>query len=79
MRAVLGIGVFFVEYRAYPTYELEVRGLIVAADVVRFADYSTSQHIEDGAAVILHVQPIPNLSPVAVNGERLTLDGVEQD
>jgi hypothetical protein len=32
--------------------------LIVAADVVRFADLSLNQNVENSAAVIIQIQPI---------------------
>ena len=46
-------------------------GLSIATDVVGLARPPSSQHLTQGAAVILHVEPVADLQPVPYTGSGL--------
>ena len=58
------------------TDDLDVGLLVVAADVVDLACFPLLQHRGDGGAVVLYMEPVPYLHPVAVDRQGLVLPGV---
>src|SRR6185503_1319257 len=61
-----------------PVGHLEVL-VVLAADVVDLAGRALAQHELDAGAVVLGVQPLAHLLPVAVDRERLALEGVRDE
>ena len=57
--------------------DLDVLALVGAADVVGLARPPLLQHQGDGAGEVLHVQPVAHLAAVAVDGQRVAVQGVE--
>src|SRR5699024_6212928 len=58
----------------------DVGPLVVAAHVVHLADFAALGHHIDGLAVVLHIQPVPDLHPVAVHRQLLVvLDVVDHE
>lgn len=67
----------FVEQRADGVDDLDVGLLVPAADVVGLAEPAGFEHAADGAAVVLHVEPVAHLHAVAIHGQRLAGQGVD--
>src|ERR671937_790624 len=59
--------------------QLEVLELLAAADVVDLAALALAQHDLDRLAVILDVQPVARLPPVAVERQRLAVERVRDE
>ena len=58
-------------------HDVEVDRLVGAADVVRLARRAVGEHVADPAREVLHVDPVAHLLPVAVDGQRVAVQGVE--
>ncbi len=65
-----------VEKGAEGVDDVEVGALVVAADVVGFADAAALEHGAEGAAVVEDEEPVADLLAVAVDRQRLALEGV---
>ena len=50
-------------------YDLKVGGLVIPTYIVTLTNLPMFQNLPDGFAVIFHIQPIPNLFSVAINGQ----------
>ncbi len=78
----LGVGLVggirdeLVEESAERVDDVEVGALVVAADVVGFADAAAFEYGADGAAVVEDEEPVADLLAVAVDGEGLALERV---
>ena len=57
--------------------DLEVRALAVAADVVLLAEHACFEHPQDAAAVVVDIEPVPDVPAVAVDGQVPALHGVQ--
>ena len=57
--------------------DLEVCPLVVSPDIVDFSGMSIPEDGPQGLAVVLHVEPVPDIFSCAVNGKRLAVEGVE--
>src|SRR5581483_6212754 len=64
--------------RADGVDDLEVRPLVVAADVVARPGLPRPQHQPERGAVVLDVEPVPHVPAVPVDGQRAPVDGVER-
>ena len=62
----------FVQYLQYQARDVDVSPLVVAAHVVHLADSPRVQNHVHRPAVILDMQPVAHIFPVAVDRERLT-------
>ena len=60
-----------------PLDHLEVRELVRAADVVDLARLAPLEDGVDRRAAVLHVEPVADLHPVAVDRQRIAGEGVE--
>ena len=58
------------------SYDVDVPHLIVAADVVDLAHPSVADDEVDGLAVILHIQPVPDVQSFAVHRQWLVIQRV---
>src|SRR6266853_3160451 len=76
MRA-LAVGPRFVEQRADGVHHLEVGLLIIAADVVALTDAAARQDLADCGAMILHVEPVAHIAPIAVHRQGLAGEAVQ--
>src|SRR5690606_40216999 len=70
-------GAHLVEQVADGLDDLEVRALVAAADVVGLAGLALFGDESEGLAMVADVEPVADVLAVAVDGERLPLDGVE--
>jgi hypothetical protein len=59
-----------------PLHDLDVLPLGVATDVVDVAGLALLERDEQRRAVILDVEPVANVRPIAVHGQRLVVEGV---
>ena len=67
----------FIQPLADQVDDVEVAPLVAAADVVDLARNAPFDHRLDATAVILHVQPVAHVLPVAVDGYRLAFQRIE--
>src|ERR1019366_8284684 len=56
--------------------DLEVRGLVAAADVVALPGGPVLEHGKDPGAVVLDMDPVTDLLTIAVHGQTLAIEGV---
>ena len=56
---------------------MQIGLLVVPANVVGLAHLALAHHLEQGAGMILDIQPVAHLLAVAVHRQRLALQGVE--
>ena len=56
---------------------LQVSPLVMPADVVGLAHVAVDRNSQQCSGVILDIEPVPYLRAVAVNGQRLAVQGVE--
>ena len=77
VRGSIGAGGFCIEEGAEGVYHIEVRALIEAADIVSFADAPALQNKPDGCGMVFHVEPIADLLSIAIDRERLAVEGVQ--
>ncbi len=59
--------------------DIDVRHLIVAANVINFAGFTCFKNAADGRAVVFYVEPVADLLSVPVNGERFSGERVVDD
>ena len=57
-------------------YDVQVCALIVAADIVDFARQTARENRVERAAMVVHIQPVANLHPVAVHRQRYSFHAV---
>ena len=57
-------------------HDVDIPHLVVAADVVYLAHPSAADDEVDGLAVILHIQPVPDVQALAVHRQRLVVQRV---
>ena len=67
----------FVQAVADQVDDIDVAPLVVTADVVDLARNALFDHRLDATAVILDVQPVAHVQPVAVDGYRLAFQRIE--
>ena len=58
---------------------VDIGHFAVSADVVGLADGALIQHQGDGLAVVADIEPVAHVESVAVDGQRLAVEGVEND
>jgi hypothetical protein len=58
-------------------HDLHVRALVRAPDVVDLARRAVRQDVADRPREVLHEQPVAHLHPVAVDRQRVAVQGVE--
>ncbi len=75
----IGAGLESIEQIADVVNDLDVGHLVVAADVVHFAELAGFKDATDGGAVILDEEPVADLASVPVNGEGFPGEGVVDD
>ncbi len=75
---VLARGAEALQLRAEQVDELEVRPLVVSAEVVLLAGRPLLEDGQDPRAVVLDEEPVPDVSAVAVDRERLALQRVQE-
>ena len=56
--------------------DVQIHPLLAAPDVVHLADLTRRQDARQGATVILHVQPLPHVQTVAVDGKGIAPERV---
>ena len=66
----------FSELPADEFYDVDVFHFIMSADIVYFALAPVVNDQIDGTAVILHIQPVPDIQSLAVNRQRLIVQCV---
>ena len=66
----VSLGAQLVQQSADGVHDFDVGLFVPAADVVDLAELASFQHAADGAAVVLHIQPVAHLHAVAVNRQR---------
>ena len=59
--------------------QVDIPPFIAAADVIRLARHAGGRHPLEGAAVVLHVQPIADIFALAVNRDRVPAQGFQDD
>src|ERR1700685_908788 len=62
---------FLINNSAHHTHQSYVFAFGAAADVVHLTDPAVLQYCLDAAAMVLHVQPVPDVTPIAIHGQRL--------
>jgi len=77
MRSVFGIRQTIIEDSTEHLHQLKVRRLIVAANIVCLPNFPFSQNQPERLAMVFHIEPIPNLRPVAVDWQRLALQRLQ--
>ncbi|CAM4327506.1 hypothetical protein PARU111607_14030 [Palleronia rufa] len=65
--------------RADHPHQVDVAHLVLAADVVAAAHGAARQHRQQRVGVILHVEPVADVLTLAVDGNRRTGEGLEDD
>jgi len=76
IRDVLNQRLRLPEHREDRFRDLDIRSLVPAAHVIGISRFALVQNRVDTFAVIHHVDPVPDLLPIAVDGEFLALKGV---
>jgi hypothetical protein len=71
------LGAHFFEQFAEQADHLDVLAFVVAADVVGLARRATFQDPNQGAGMVVDVEPVANLVALAVDRQRLAVQGVE--
>ena len=56
-----------------------IRALGAAADIIFFADLALADHQRERADMILDIEPVADIAPVAVDRQRFALERVEND
>ncbi len=64
--AAIGFWPKFVKHVAEHHHDLKIRPLVPAADIVGLPRQACIQHPPNSAAVILYIEPVANLPPIAV-------------
>lgn len=67
----------FLEQVADGFYDFQVGLFVVATDIVGFTQITLLGHQNQGAGVVFHVEPVPDLLAVAVHRQRLARQSVE--
>ena len=70
-------GGFRIEQRAEGVHHIEVRALVEAADIVGLAEAAFLQNEPDGGRVVFDKKPIADLLAVAIDGEGLSIERIE--
>ncbi|KFB66919.1 MAG: hypothetical protein CAPSK01_003858 [Candidatus Accumulibacter vicinus] len=68
-----------VEQRADRVYDVEIGFFVPAADIVGLAGTTGFKDAPDGTAVVLDVEPVANLLAVAIDGQGLAGEGIDDD
>lgn len=68
--------VHLIQNAADHPYQIDVPRLVLAADIVASANRPAFQYCQKGVGVILHEQPVAYVLAGAVNGNRLSCQGV---
>ncbi len=66
----------FQEVAQYVDY-FQILALVVAADVVGLARPAFEQHLDQGAGMVLDIEPVADLAALAIDRQRLALQGVK--
>ena len=75
--AAVGLGTHFIEQRADGFDDFDVGLFVPAANVVNLAQASRAEYAANGAAVILHIQPVAHLHAVAIHRQGLARERVD--
>ena len=65
------LGAHLIEMRADHPHEVDILGLVFAADVIAAAQLSAFQHGNQRIRAIFHIEPITDVFAFAVNGDVL--------
>ncbi len=65
-----------IEVIAYGLHDLEIRTLRPAAHVVALARLAAFQDRDQRPGMILHIEPVPHVSALAIDGQRTPQEGV---
>ena len=82
---LLGIGLAIdaraqlVEQAAHGLDDVDIGLLVPAAHVIGFAQLAGLKNAADGAAMVVHIQPVTHLHAVAVDGQRLAGQRIDND
>ena len=57
-------------------YNVDVPHLVVAAHVIHLTHTALADDEVDGPAVVLHIQPVPDVQSLAVHRQRLVRQGI---
>src|SRR5690606_29484324 len=69
----------FLEQCAYCSHDFYIALLVMPTDVVSLADDTGFQYQTERPGVVFDEQPVADLVALAINGERLAFEGVEDD
>ena len=58
-------------------YQIDVRHLAVAAEVVNCSGFPLEKRGDNRGAMIAHVDPVAHIHPVAINRERLVAERLD--
>ena len=72
-------GGFRIEEGAEGFHDIEVRSFVESADIVGFTRAAALQNKPDGGGVVLDIEPVANLLPIAIDRERLAIEGVQNN
>ena len=75
--AAVRFGAHFIEQGAHGVHNFDVGLFVPTAHVVGLAQAASFQYAADGTAVVFHVQPVTHLHAIAINGQGLTGQGVD--
>ena len=67
----------FIQDRTNPPDQFEVGNLVAAADDIGFTGATLLQSQPESPAVVAHMQPIANLAAIAVDGQGLLLEAIQ--
>ena len=73
----VGAGGFGVQERAEGVHHIEIRAFVESADIVGLAEAAFLQDEPDGGSVIFDEKPIADLLAVAIHGEGLSIERVQ--
>jgi len=59
------------------SHNVDVSLFVVAADIVGLAGASRLEDCPQSLCMVFNIQPVPNLTPVAVDGQRFACQGVQ--
>ncbi len=73
------LGRQFVEQRTDAVHHLQIALLIVPADGIGFADGTAHEYGQQGLHMVVDIQPVAHLKAIAIDRQRLTGQGIEDD
>src|SRR6188508_3535245 len=73
------LGKALVQNRRELAHQVEIGRFRLTSHVVSLTSAVREQHLFDGAAMVANMQPVAHLKAIAVDGERLALEDVQDD